>query len=115
MAADHNGMQDWAAAYDREGQERVVNNNGIRHHTEKTMLFLAGVTHFFVVSRYNNMLFWWGLYNFLCVGVLLTKEKVVHTTLCTTYIEKNNKTHPQHHVFGGECFSSSVGMYAFLC
>jgi hypothetical protein len=34
------------------------------------MLFLAGVVLFFFV------------------GFLLTKEKVVHTTLCTTYVER---------------------------
>ncbi len=28
---------------------------------------------------------------------------------------KNKWKHPQHHVFWGECFSSSVPMYAFLC
>jgi hypothetical protein len=34
------------------------------------------------------MFFRWGLYDFVCVGVVLTKEKVTCTTLCTTYIEK---------------------------
>jgi hypothetical protein len=29
--------------------------------------------------------------------------------------EKNNQKHSQHHIFWGECFSSSVQMYAFLC
>ncbi len=52
---------------------------------------------------------------FLVWGVLLTKVKVVHTTLCKTYVEKNDQKHPQHHVFWGECFSSSVPMYGFLC
>ncbi len=42
-AADHDGAQDWAAAYDGEGRERAANNNGIRHRTETKMLFLAGV------------------------------------------------------------------------
>ncbi len=28
-AADGNGMQDWAADYDKEGQEQTVNNDGI--------------------------------------------------------------------------------------
>ncbi len=60
--ADDNGMQDWAAAYNGEGQERAANNDGIRHqqkrrnvvfgggHTflccEYDMLFLAGVVPF---------------------------------------------------------------------
>ncbi len=58
------------------------------------------------------MLFLVGRTIFLVWGVLLTKVKVVHTTLCKTYVEKK---HPQHHVFWGECFSSLVPMYAFLC
>jgi hypothetical protein len=61
------------------------------------------------------MFFRWGLYYFVCVGVMLTKEKVACTTLCTTYVEKNTtKKHPQHYIFLGECLSSSVQMYNFL-
>jgi hypothetical protein len=45
------------------------------------MLFLAGVIQFF-----------------LC-GVLLTKEKVVHTTLCTTYVEKIRSKTPSTSCF----------------
>ncbi len=76
------------AAYDGEGRERAANNDGIRHHTEKTMLFLAGVTQCFVVSRYNNMLFLAGFVYFLCVGVLLTKKKVVSVY----YLQSREKT-----------------------
>ena len=39
-------------------------------------------------TREVKMFFWQGSYDIFCVGVLLTKEKVVCTTLCTTYIEK---------------------------
>jgi hypothetical protein len=47
MAADYNSMQDQAADYDGEGQEWEANNDDIRHHTERMMLFSAGITHFF--------------------------------------------------------------------
>ncbi len=64
-AADKDGMQDLAAAHDGEGQEQVANNDGIRHQTEKTMLFSEGVVHFFVVSTIcfffrGSYIFLWG-------------------------------------------------------
>jgi hypothetical protein len=43
MAADDDGTRDRAADYNGEGQEQAENNDGIRHQTEKMMLFLAGV------------------------------------------------------------------------
>ncbi len=43
-------------------------------------------------TREAKMFFWRGLYDFLCVGVLLTKDKVVCTTLCTYYIHKEKMT-----------------------
>ncbi len=49
------------------------------------------------------------------MGFLLTKEKVVHTTLSTTYVEKKQPKTPSTSCFLGKCFSSSVEMYAFLC
>ncbi len=85
-AANNNGTQDWAADYDGEGQEQVANNKGIKHQMEKMMLFSSGVIIFFVVS--TICCFWQGLYVVCVWGVLLTKEKVVHTTLCTTHVEK---------------------------
>jgi hypothetical protein len=57
------------------------------------------MVQFFVVNS-KICCFWRGLYNFLCVGVLRTKEKVIHTTLCTTYVERqNDQKDPQHHIF----------------
>ncbi len=97
---DDDGTQDQAANYNKEGQEGAANNEGIRHQTEKTMLFLAGVVQFFAVS--TICCFWRGSYDLCVYGVLLTKEKVVHTTPCTTYVEKKQPKHPQHHVFLGE-------------
>ncbi len=88
-AVDDNGIQDSAADYNGEGQERAAKNNGIRHQTEKTMLFFGRGGHtIFVVS--TICCFWQGSYNFCVWEVLLTKEKVVHTTPCTTYVEKND-------------------------
>jgi hypothetical protein len=85
-------MQDQAAAYNGEGQERAANNNGIRHQTEKTMFFGGGHTYF--CCEYN-MLFLAGVVQFLCVGVmLLTKQKVVHTSLSTTYVKKKQPKIP---------------------
>jgi hypothetical protein len=83
MGADDNGTLDWAAACNGEGREREANNDGIMHRMEKTMLFLAGVIQFFVVTM--MCCFWRGSYNFVCGEVLLTKEKVIHMTLSTTF------------------------------
>jgi hypothetical protein len=64
------------------------------------------------------MFFLWGSYIFCCeyvvfgrgciiflvCGVLLTKKKVVHTTLCTTYVDKKqSKTPSTSHFFGRMC------------
>jgi hypothetical protein len=62
-----------------------------------------------------DMLFLTGVVQFFLCGVLLTKEKVVHKTLCMTYEEKKRPKTPSTLCFWGECFSSSVPMYAFLC
>ncbi len=66
------------------------------------ILFSARVVRFLV----SVCCFWRGSCNFSCWGIFLTKEKVVHTTLRITYVEKNDQKHPLHHIFGGECFSS---------
>jgi hypothetical protein len=50
------------------------------------------------------MLFLAGVVQFLCVGVLLTKEKVVHTTLSTTYVEKKQPKTPSPSHFIGRMF-----------
>ncbi len=107
MMADDDGMQDQAADYEGKGWERAVNKKGNWHQTEKTMLFLAGVIQFFVVSvRY--VVFGGGC-TILCVcGVSLTKEKVVHTTPCTTYVEKKQPKTPSTSRFFGR-------MFKFLC
>jgi hypothetical protein len=89
---DDKGTRDLAAAYDGEGQEQVGSNKGIRHPTEKTTSFLVGIMYIFCCEY--EMLFLEGVVQFLCVRVLLTKEKVVHTTLCTTYIEKQQPKTP---------------------
>jgi hypothetical protein len=55
----------------------------------------------FFVMNIMTCCFWQGSYEFLCVGVLLTKEKVVHTTQCSTYVEKKQpKTPSTSHFFG---------------
>ncbi len=101
MGKVKSGQQTTTALSIRDGEDNVIFDRG-----HMVQLFIV-----------DSMIccFWRGLYNFVCVGVLLTKEKVVHMTPCTTYVEKTTKTKPQHHVFLGECFSSSVWMYAFLC
>jgi hypothetical protein len=50
------------------------------------MLFLAGGIHFVVVS--TMYCFGGGRTIFCVLGFLLAKKKVVHTTPCTTYVEK---------------------------
>jgi hypothetical protein len=96
------GTQDLAAAYDGEGQEWAANNDSIRHQTEMMMLFLEGVIHFFFVS--TICCFWRVSYVLFCVGFLLTKEKVVHMTLSTTYVEKKRPKTPSTSCFLGRMF-----------
>jgi hypothetical protein len=55
-------------------------------------------------NREAKMFFWWGLYDIFCVGDLLTKEKVVCTTLCTTYVEKKRPKTPSTSRFFGRMF-----------
>ncbi len=76
----------------------------VRHCMEKTMLFLAGVTQFLLWVDTIICCFWRGLYNFFCLGVLLTKEKVLHMTLCTTYVEKKWPKTPSTSCFRGRMF-----------
>ncbi len=83
-AVDHNGTQDRAAAYNREGREWAANNDGIRHRTEKMMLFLVKVTQCFVVSRYNNMLFLAGFVQFFVCGGFVNKKESCLCVLLTT-------------------------------
>jgi hypothetical protein len=60
---------------------------GIRDGEEDVVFEGGHIVQLFVVNS-TICCFWRWSYDFLCVGVLLTKEKVVHTTLSTTYIEK---------------------------
>jgi hypothetical protein len=88
MAADDNGMQDWAADYNGEGRERGANNNGIQHKRRRRRCFFdeGHMVQFFVVNS-TICCFWQKLLSeFFGVGVLLTKEKAVHTTLCTVLL-----------------------------
>ncbi len=56
-------------------------------------------------------------YGFLCGGGFANKrESCTYNSVYYLHRGKMTKNmHPQHHVFWGECFSSSVQMYAFLC
>jgi hypothetical protein len=61
------------------------------------MLFLAGVVRFFLCGGFSNK-----------------RESCIYDSVYYLRREKNDQKHPQHHVFLGECFSSSVRMYVFL-
>jgi hypothetical protein len=55
-------------------------------------------------TREATMFFWQGLYNFCLCGILLTKEKVVHTTLRMTYVVKIQPKTPSISRFLGRVF-----------
>ncbi len=60
-------------------------------------------------NNYLVMLFLAGVVQFFLFGVLLIKEKVVHTTLCTTYVEKIQPKKTFNIMFCGE--NVSVPLY----
>ena len=49
--ADNDGTQVWAVHYNREGQERAANNNGIRHTCPKP---LTGVEEHYLEEVYKG-------------------------------------------------------------
>jgi hypothetical protein len=59
-------------------------------------------------TREAKIFFRRGLYDFVCVGVMLTKEKVACTILCTTYVKKIQPKTPSTLHFLGR-------MFEFLC
>jgi hypothetical protein len=81
------GRQTTTALSIRDGEDDVIFDGG-------------HMVQFFFVNS-TICCFWRGSYDIFCVGFLLTKEKVVHTTLCTTYVEKKRpKTPSTSHFFG---------------
>ena len=50
----------------------------------------------------------------MCGGFSNKRESCIYDSVYYLRREKNDQKHPQHHVFLGECFSSSVRMYVFL-
>ncbi len=66
----------------------MANNDGIRHQTEKTMLFLAGIIQYFVVSMI--CCFWRGSYNFLFVWGFSNKRE--SCTYDSVYYLRRDKT-----------------------
>ncbi len=69
---------------------------GIRDREEDVVFGGCHIVQFFVVS----VLFLAGDVNFCVCGGFANKEKVVHTTLSTTYVEKMTKNTINITVFG---------------
>ena len=95
-ATNNEDNKDKGGRYLVAGAQTTINMRCVEEESEHSRskdVFLAGVVRFF-----------------LC-GVLLTKEKVVCTTLCMTYVDRK---HPQYHNFGGGYLHSYVQMYYFL-
>jgi hypothetical protein len=56
-------------------------------------------------TREVKMFFWRGSYDFFVCGVLLTKKKVVCTTLCMTYVVEIRQKTPSISRFWGRVFT----------
>jgi hypothetical protein len=90
MGKGKSGRQTMTALSIRDGEDDVVFNGG-------------HMIQIFVVNS-TICCFWRGYYDFFCVGFFLTKEKIVHTTLCTTYVEKKRPKTPSTSQFLGRKF-----------
>ena len=98
-------------------RERVKGFFGWLTSQQKTVFSKGRMYDFLFFGVSTIMLFLVGRTIFLVWGVLLTKVKIVHMTLCTIVLtmRKYYQKHPQHYVYWGERLSSSVQMYDFLC
>ncbi len=115
MASDDGSGRQWHARSGsrlRQGRSRAGSKQQQHKASNREDGVVFGEGHTFCCCEYN-MLFLAGVLCFFWCGVLITKEKVIHTTPCATYVEKRLCT-PSTSCFLGECFSSSVWVYAFL-